>query len=147
MGHLSTHVLDTMNGCPAAGMRVELQRLDGTQVVTLKRFALNADGRNDGGALLDAQSMAVGRYRLVFSVAPYFRALGVKLPEPAFLDEVPLDFGIADAGGRYHVPLLVSHGRTPPTGVPDFEQPQLIADIRHWCLNPRRAFWSPHHTV
>ena len=108
MGHLSTHVLDTMNGCPAAGMHVALLRLDGAQVVVLKTFALNADGRNDGGALLDAQSMAVGRYRLKFSVAPYFRALGVKLPEPAFLDEVQLDFGIADAGGRYHVPLLVS---------------------------------------
>ena len=97
-----------MNGCPAAGMRVELQRLDGAQVTTLKAFVLNADGRNDGGALLDAKTMAVGRYRLVFSVAPYFRALGVKLPEPAFIDDVPLDFGIADAGGRYHVPLLVS---------------------------------------
>lgn len=108
MGHLSTHVLDTMNGCPAAGMRVALQRLDGAQVVTLKTLELNADGRNEGGALLDAQSMEVGRYRLVFSVAPYFRALGVKLPEPAFLDEVLLDFGIADAGGHYHVPLLVS---------------------------------------
>jgi 5-hydroxyisourate hydrolase len=97
-----------MNGCPAAGMRVELQRLDGDRATTIKSFILNADGRNDGGALLDAQSMAMGRYRLVFSVALYFRALGVQLPEPAFIDEVPLDFGIADAGGRYHVPLLVS---------------------------------------
>jgi 5-hydroxyisourate hydrolase len=97
-----------MNGCPAAGMRVALLRLNGAQVVTLKSFTLNADGRNDGGALLDAQSMAVGRYRLAFSVAPYFQALGLKLPEPAFLDEVLLDFGIADAAGRYHVPLLVS---------------------------------------
>ncbi len=97
-----------MNGCPAAGMRVELQRLDGAQVTTLKTFVLNADGRNDGGALLDAQTMAAGRYRLVFSVAPYFRALGVELPEPAFIDDVLLDFGIADAGGHYHVPLLVS---------------------------------------
>ncbi len=108
MGHLSTHVLDTMNGCPAAGMRVKLQRLDGETATTLKTFTLNADGRNDGGALLDAQSMAVGRYRLVFAVAPYFRALGVKLPEPPFIDDVHLDFGIADAAGRYHVPLLVS---------------------------------------
>lgn len=108
MGHLSTHVLDTMNGCPAAGMHVELQRRDGVHVTTLKTFVLNADGRNDGGALLDAPTMAVGRYRLVFSVAPYFRAMGVKLPEPAFIDDVLLDFGIADAGGRYHVPLLVS---------------------------------------
>lgn len=108
MGHLSTHVLDTMNGCPAAGMRVKLQRLEGETATTLKTFTLNADGRNDGGALLDAQSMAVGRYRLVFAVAPYFRALGVKLPEPPFIDDVHLDFGIADAAGRYHVPLLVS---------------------------------------
>ena len=108
MGHLSTHVLDTMNGCPAAGMRVWLKRIDGERVSTLKDFTLNADGRNDGGALLDAQTMASGRYRLVFAVAPYFRARGVVLPEPAFIDEVQLDFGIADAAGRYHVPLLVS---------------------------------------
>ncbi len=108
MGHLSTHVLDTMNGCPAAGMAVKLQRVDGAQPETIKAFTLNADGRNEGGALLDAQSMAVGRYRLVFSVAAYFRARGVQLPEPAFIDEVQLDFGIADAAGHYHVPLLVS---------------------------------------
>lgn len=97
-----------MNGCPAVGMRVKLQRLDGEQVTTLKSFALNADGRNDGGALLDAPAMAVGRYRLVFSVAPYFRQRGVVLPDPAFIDDVQVDFGIADAAGRYHVPLLVS---------------------------------------
>ncbi|MFO1218928.1 MAG: hydroxyisourate hydrolase [Burkholderiaceae bacterium] len=108
MGHLSTHVLDTMNGCPAGGMRVRLQRVAGAQVDTLKSFTLNADGRNDGGALLDAASMAVGRYRLVFEVAPYFRARGVALPEPPFLDEVSIDFGIADAAARYHVPLLVT---------------------------------------
>ena len=108
MGHLSTHVLDTMNGCPAAGMAVKLQRFNGEQPETIKAFTLNQDGRNDGGALLDAQSMRVGRYRLVFSVAAYFRGLDVKLPEPPFLEEVPLDFGIADASGRYHVPLLVS---------------------------------------
>jgi 5-hydroxyisourate hydrolase len=108
MGHLSTHVLDTMNGCPASGMDVTLLRIDGDQTVTLKTFTLNADGRNEGGALLDAPTMAAGRYRLVFSVAPYFRARGVVLPEPAFIDQVPIDFGIADANGRYHVPLLVS---------------------------------------
>lgn len=108
MGHLSTHVLDTMNGCPAAGMQVKLQRIDGGAATTLKAFTLNADGRNDGGALLDAASMAAGRYRLVFAVAPYFRARGVQLPEPPFIDEVTLDFGIADAAERYHVPLLVS---------------------------------------
>ncbi len=108
MGHLSTHVLDTMNGCPAAGMAVTLQRVDGALVETIKTFTLNADGRNEGGALLDSQTMAAGRYRLVFSVAPYFRARGVVLPEPPFIDDVQLDFGIADPAARYHVPLLVS---------------------------------------
>jgi 5-hydroxyisourate hydrolase len=108
MGHLSTHVLDTMNGCAAAGMAVRLLRLDGARAETLKSFTLNADGRNDGGALLQAQAMAAGRYRLVFAVAAYFRGRGVVLPEPPFIDEVALDFGIADANGRYHVPLLVS---------------------------------------
>ena len=109
MGHLSTHVLDTMNGCPAAGMKVTLERLDASGgATTLCALALNADGRNDGGPLLDAKTMATGRYRLVFEVAAYFRALGVVLPEPAFIDQVPIEFGIADAAGHYHVPLLVS---------------------------------------
>ena len=105
MGHLSTHVLDIMNGCPAAGMAVKLQRIEGENVQTITAFTLNADGRNDGGALLDAQAMVAGRYRLVFSVAPYFRAKGVQLPQPPFFDDVQLDFGIADVAGRYHVPM------------------------------------------
>jgi 5-hydroxyisourate hydrolase len=111
MGHLSTHVLDTMNGCAAAGMKVTLQRVDGDAAscaTTLCALVLNADGRNEGGALLGADAMAVGRYRLLFEVAPYFRARGVVLPEPAFIDTVAIDFGIADAAGHYHVPLLVS---------------------------------------
>ena len=107
MGHLSTHVLDTAHGCPAAGMAVTLQRLDGTQAQTIRTLTLNADGRADG-PLLDAAAMAAGRYRLLFEVAPYFRARGVALPEPPFIDTVQLDFGIADAAGHYHVPLLVS---------------------------------------
>ena len=106
MGHLSTHVLDTANGCPAAGMRVTLQRLEAA-AVTLTPLHAQPDGRADG-PLLDARRMAVGRYRLLFEVAPYFRARGVALPEPPFLDTVQLDFGIADAAGHYHVPLLVS---------------------------------------
>ena len=108
MGMLTTHVLDTMNGCPAAGMAVQLQRLDGAQPRTLSTFRLNADGRREGGPLLDAAAMAAGRYRLVFCVAAYFRARGVVLPEPPFLDEVPLDFGLADPALHYHVPLLAS---------------------------------------
>jgi len=108
MGKLSTHVLDTAHGCPAAGMAVTLQRVaaDGTASI-VKRVVLDADGRADG-PLLDAASMATGRYRLLFEVAPYFRGRGVALPEPAFIDTVQLDFGIADAAGHYHVPLLVS---------------------------------------
>jgi len=108
MGHLSTHVLDTANGRPAAGMRVTLQRLDGAQAHTLREVTLNEDGRSDGGPLLDAAAMAVGRYRLLFDVAGYFRARGSVLPEPPFIDQVQLDFGIADASARYHVPLLAS---------------------------------------
>lgn len=107
MGHLSTHVLDTAHGCPAAGMAVTLQRLDASGTVTLKQVVLNADGRADG-PLLSAAEMAAGRYRLLFEVAPYFRSRGVALPEPPFLDTVQLDFGMADAAGHYHVPLLVS---------------------------------------
>ncbi|WP_210547672.1 hydroxyisourate hydrolase [Rhodoferax sp. PAMC 29310] len=108
MGHLSTHVLDTMNGYPAAGMAVKLQRRNGTDFETIADFVLNADGRNEGGALLDASSMAAGCYRLVFSVAPYFKARGIELPDPPFIDDVLLDFGIANPADRYHVPLLVS---------------------------------------
>lgn len=108
MGHLSTHVLDTAHGCPAAGMQISLHAIaaDGS-TRELRRVTLNADGRSEG-PLLDAHAMAAGRYRLVFEVATYFRARGVALPDPPFIDQVPLDFGIADAAGRYHVPLLVS---------------------------------------
>ncbi len=107
MGHLSTHVLDTAHGCPAAGMAVTLQRIEAAGPVTLKQITLNHDGRADG-PLLEAEEMAAGRYRLLFAVAPYFRARGVVLPEPPFIDVVQLDFGIADAAGHYHVPLLCS---------------------------------------
>lgn len=113
MGQLSTHVLDTMNGCPAGGMAVLLQHrsVDGRGATTfevLQRFTLNADGRNDGGPLLGPDTLQPGRYRLLFAVAAYFRGRGVVLPEPPFLDEVAVDFGMADASARYHVPLLVS---------------------------------------
>ncbi len=107
MGHLSTHVLDTANGCPAAGMQVTLQRVTHGVANTLKQLTLNGDGRADG-PLLDAIEMATGSYRLLFEVAPYFRARGASLPEPPFINTVQLDFGIADAAGHYHVPLLVS---------------------------------------
>ncbi|PTT93322.1 hydroxyisourate hydrolase [Pelomonas sp. HMWF004] len=107
MGKLTTHVLDTANGCPAAGMAVRLYRFDAEGPKWLKALVLNADGRADAPLLQGADFLA-GRYRLVFEVAAYFRGRGQALPEPAFLDEVPLDFGIADEGSHYHVPLLAS---------------------------------------
>lgn len=105
---LSTHVLDTMHGCPAAGMVVALYSTHAAQATLLKQLVLNADGRNDGGPLLDNDSLQVGTYRLVFDVKAYFKGKGAALPEPAFLDQVSLDFGIADTTQHYHVPLLVS---------------------------------------
>ncbi len=107
MGHLSTHVLDTANGCPAAGMKVSLLRVEPQGSTVLRSVTLNADGRTDQ-ALLNAQEMAVGRYRLLFETADYFRSRGTQLSDPPFLDTVQLDFGIADEQGHYHVPLLVS---------------------------------------
>ena len=105
---LSTHVLDTMHGCPAAGMEVALYATQGASSVLIKRFVLNADGRHEGGPLLDNMQLQIGTYRLVFAVKAYFLARKVVLPEPAFLDEVHLDFGVADVTQHYHVPLLVS---------------------------------------
>jgi 5-hydroxyisourate hydrolase len=107
MGKLSTHVLDTMNGCPAAGMRAQFYRVAPNGLVPLADLRLNHDGRADA-PLLEGAAMQPGRYRLVFGVAAYFKDRGVDLPEPPFLDEVTLDFGIADAAAHYHVPLLAS---------------------------------------
>ncbi len=105
---LSTHVLDTMHGCPAAGMNVVLHAQQADQWVMVKRFTLNNDGRNADGPLYDNASLKQGRYRLSFDVASYFKAKGVSLPEPAFLEWVHIDFGIAHADQHYHVPLLCS---------------------------------------
>jgi 5-hydroxyisourate hydrolase len=105
---LSTHVLDTMHGTPAGGMAVELYTTSGSAATLVKRFVLNGDGRNPEGPLFDNASLKKGTYRLVFDVAAYFRARGVQLPEPPFLERVSLDFGIAHVDQHYHVPLLVS---------------------------------------
>ena len=104
---LSTHVLDTMHGCPAAGMRVKLFETQGDNATLLKTLTLNHDGRTDA-PLFDNQSLRVGTYRLSFDVAGYFAARGVSLPEPNFLNQVHLDFGVAHTDQHYHVPLLVS---------------------------------------
>lgn len=109
MAGLSTHVLDTARGVPAAGMRAELFRLaPGGGRERVAGFATNADGRADAPLLAGAEFRR-GTYELVFQAGEYFRAVaGVALPDPPFLDEITLRFGIADEGAHYHVPLLAS---------------------------------------
>lgn len=104
---LSTHVLDTMHGCPAAGMAVSFYRTEGEQATLLRELVLDADGRTDR-PLVANDNLQAGTYRLTFSVGAYFKARGVALPEPSFLDRVSLDFGVAHVDQHYHVPLLVS---------------------------------------
>lgn len=105
MGRLSTHVLDTVSGRPAAGMKIEFAVLENGRRTPLKTAHTNADGRTDE-PLLGGEAMRAGEFELVFHVAEYFRGKGVALPDPPFLDRVPIRFGIADASGHYHVPLL-----------------------------------------
>lgn len=107
MGRLSTHVLDTMNGKPAAGVAVELYALEGEMRRLVKKVVTNADGRTDA-PLLIGEEFRPGQYELVFQAGDYFRKLGAALPQPAFLDAVPIRFGLAEPDGHYHVPLLVS---------------------------------------
>jgi 5-hydroxyisourate hydrolase len=108
-GRLTTHVLDIARGRPAAGMTVELWRLDvGRETRALLRAArTNADGRTAEPMLANAEMMA-GVYELVFAVGDYFRMQGMPTAEPPFLDRVPIRFGIADPAAHYHVPLLTS---------------------------------------
>jgi 5-hydroxyisourate hydrolase len=107
MGRLSTHVLDTAAGRPAAGMRIDFSVINGERWRLIKTLRTNADGRTDA-PLLEASEMAAGQYKIEFHVADYFRSLGTTLPQPPFLDIVPLRFGIADTAAHYHVPLLCS---------------------------------------
>lgn len=100
---LSTHVLDLANGCPAAGMKLQLWRRSSTPAL-LKTINTNADGRCDA-PLLEAGEMTPGSYELLFFVKEYFAVRGI---ECVFLDEVPIRFSISDASASYHVPLLVT---------------------------------------
>ena len=106
MGRLTTHVLDTANGRPGVGIAVTLYRLDGGRRELLRTLT-NHDGRCDQ-PLLQGEAFEAGSYELVFAAGDSFRSLGAALPEPLFVDEVVLRFGIADASQHYHVPLLVS---------------------------------------
>jgi 5-hydroxyisourate hydrolase len=106
-GRLTTHVLDTMHGKPAAGLAVTLFRISGDDRELILTTATNSDGRCDAPLLVGA-AMRPGVYELVFEVAAYFSAAGVALEDPPFLDRIPLRFGLSNAGQHYHVPLLVS---------------------------------------
>ena len=105
MGRITTHVLDTAAGRPAAGLKVILTRLDGT-LKQIVETVTNADGRCDK-PLLEGAAFAAGHYEITFHVGDYFRRVGAQLPEPPFLDVVPLRFGVSE-DAHYHVPLLVS---------------------------------------
>lgn len=106
-GFLTTHVLDTSRGVPAAGLTISLYRFEGTELRLLNQCQTNADGRTDKPILPQAD-FTIGRYQLVFHAGAYLDAHYDDLPEPKFLDEVPITFGIADAQAHYHVPLLLS---------------------------------------
>lgn len=109
MARLSTHVLDTSLGRPAAGVRVELWFLGdgGSDRVRVADTITNRDGRTDA-PLLSGDFIPVGTYELVFHAGDYFRGIGTLLADPPFLDVIPLRFAVAEADGHYHVPLLVS---------------------------------------
>lgn len=107
MGYLTTHVLDTANGCPGAGIRVTVRRIDGGETVTLTDTVTNSDGRCDE-PLATGEAFTAGRYEVVFAIGEYFAGKNMALDTPAFLDDVVVRFGVAHADEHYHVPLLVS---------------------------------------
>ena len=105
-GYLTTHVLDTARGCPAAGLKIELYRLTGSSRELLRTLHTNEDGRTDGQILPEAE-FETGTYELVFHAGDYLEASGAATDGPRFLDIIPLRFGMSEAA-HYHVPLLLS---------------------------------------
>ena len=108
MAGLTTHVLDTVLGRPAAGVEIELFELkpDGARLL-VAQVRTNADGRTDS-ALIPAAEARKGSFELVFHIGDYFRAKGAAMSEPPFLDLVPIRFAVADANAHYHVPLVAT---------------------------------------
>ena len=107
MGKLTTHVLDTATGRPAAGMRIDFAAIEHDSARPIGTLHTNGEGRTDR-PLLEGHAMRVGEYELVFHLADYFRDQGRPLADPPFLDRVPIRFAIADPDAHYHVPLLCS---------------------------------------
>ncbi len=106
-GYLTTHVLDTAKGCPAAGLRIDLYRIEGESRSHLATMATNDDGRTDA-PILPKEAFAVGEYELVFAAGAYLDACDTPPEAPRFLNSIPIRFGISDAEAHYHVPLLLS---------------------------------------
>lgn len=106
-GRLTTHVLDTARGMPAAGVKIMLYRISGQSHRKLREVVTNADGRTDG-PMLAGEEVKPGSYELVFCAGDYLRATGQAQGAVLFLDEIPIRFGISDANQHYHVPLLIS---------------------------------------
>ena len=107
MGKLSTHVLDTTQGKPGAGVRIELYAVGAAGRSLLTTATTNHDGRCSA-PLLEGEALQVGQYELVFAAGDYFAAQGAALAEPRFIDRVTIAFGIADPAQNYHVPLVVT---------------------------------------
>ncbi len=105
-GYLTTHVLDTANGCPAAGIPVELYRIERGARVHIRSLVTNEDGRTDQ-QILPASEFATGEYELVFKTGDYVKAKGTIGVDPLFLSDIPIRFGMSEAS-HYHVPLLLS---------------------------------------
>lgn len=106
-GYLTTHVLDTALGVPAAGVRIDLYRTEGADRIKLAERVTNSDGRTDT-PILPAGEFAPGNYELVFYAGGYLKTTGQAGDPPLFLDEIPIRFGMNDADAHYHVPLLLS---------------------------------------
>ncbi len=107
MAKLSTHVLDTARGIPAGGLAIDLHQVTAGGRMHLKSVVTNSDGRT-AEPLLNGELLATGTYELTFHAGEYLRRAGAELPDPPFLDEVVIRFGISEATGSYHVPLLLS---------------------------------------
>jgi len=106
-GYLTTHVLDTARGCPAAGLKISLSAVSGGVPRLIAEMVTNEDGRTDT-PILPQDAFRTGTYELVFHAGDYLRATGQNGDEPMFLDQVPIRFGMSDAQAHYHVPLLLS---------------------------------------
>lgn len=106
-GYLTTHVLDTARGTPAAGIGIALYRVSGNSHRKIAEAVTNADGRTDA-PLLGTAKFKTGTYELIFDTGAYLDEQGVAAEEPRFLETIPIRFGISDAESHYHVPLLLS---------------------------------------